>query len=151
MTPYAIVMTTFPDEEKAQYLIRAALEQKLAACVQTVPIGSQYVWEGELHKETEVLILFKTQKALAGELTTQITMMHPYEVPEILTVDIADGNAPYLQWMQKQTKDPVPAAGGPGGQKPAFSMASTEALLKQLGAMARDGEAGKKDEEEQGV
>lgn len=138
MTPYAIVMTTFPDEENAQYLIRSVLERKLAACVQTIPIGSQYVWKGELQKEQEVLILFKTKKVLTGELTTQITMMHPYEVPEILTVDIADGNTSYLQWMQKQTKEPGPAqaAGDPGGGKPVFSMASTEALLQQLGAMA---------------
>ena len=42
-----VVMVTAPNREEAESLARAALEARLAACVQLQPITSFYWWDGQ--------------------------------------------------------------------------------------------------------
>lgn len=101
---YCIVMTTFENEEQAEKMIEAVLKEKLAACIQTFNIKSHYVWNNEICVEPELLVWFKTQSKLYGELYNLIKKLHPYETPEIIKVDIADGDKTYLEWMSNVTK-----------------------------------------------
>jgi periplasmic divalent cation tolerance protein len=52
----AILVTTVGSDEEARTLARAALEAKLAACVQIAPVTSHYVWKGELCETRELLL-----------------------------------------------------------------------------------------------
>lgn len=101
---YCIVMTTFENEEQAEKIIESVLKEKLAACIQTFNIKSHYVWNNEICKESELLVWFKTQNKLYGELDKLIKRLHPYETPEIIKVDIAEGDKTYLEWMNNVTK-----------------------------------------------
>lgn len=104
MSPYCIAMTTVGNGEDADKIIRAVLERKLAACVQTVDIGSHYTWKGEVCHEREILVLFKTTWALYDGLEAAIKEWHPYETPEIIAVDIAKGFKGYLDWIDAVTR-----------------------------------------------
>jgi len=56
-----VVLTTCPAAEAAEALAEQIVEARLAACVQVLPqMTSIYVWEGEIQKEGEVLLLIKT-------------------------------------------------------------------------------------------
>lgn len=134
MTEFTIVMTAFPGGQSPEALIQAVLEKKLAACVQTMDIGSHYTWKNQVCHEKETLLLFKTRKSLVQELETQITMMHPYEVPEILAVDAEYASKSYAGWLRAETKEPGPAIAGENPQQTGkVAMSSTEELLKKLG------------------
>lgn len=128
-------MTAFPGEQSPDALINEVLEKKLAACVQVLGVGSHYSWEGKLCHDREALLLFKTRKSLVQELETQITMMHPYEVPEILAVDAEYASKAYAHWMLAGTKEPGSdkMMQGQAEKNAEVSMSSTEELLKKLG------------------
>ncbi len=49
--------------------------------------------------QREVQVLFKTA-ADFGALCARIVALHPYQVPEILKLDVAAGHAPYLDWVK---------------------------------------------------
>lgn len=101
---YCVVLTTTDNEANTQTLITALLEQRLAACVQTLPINSHYVWEGKVCQSHETLLVIKTQHDCYGDVERLIASLHEYDVPEIIQLPIVDGFHPYLAWIQHHTQ-----------------------------------------------
>jgi periplasmic divalent cation tolerance protein len=100
MTEYVQVLTTVGSEKEAAKIGNALLEQRLAACVQTIgPIGSRYHWRGELEEASEWQCLAKTEAALYPEVEAAIRAAHSYEEPEILAIPVLAGSRGYLDWI----------------------------------------------------
>ena len=98
-----LVLTNCPDADTAERLARRLVEQRLAACVNLLsPCRSLYEWDGKVCDEQEFPLLIKTTTERYAALEAEIRELHPYEVPEIVAVDLADGSAPYLQWVMTQ-------------------------------------------------
>lgn len=95
----AAVTTTVATAEQAGALATAMVERRLAACAQLTPIDSVYRWQGELQREAEVRVLFKTTVLLTPALMTAIAQCHPYEVPDIHAETLADVHRPYADWV----------------------------------------------------
>lgn len=102
---YIVVLTTVDERNKAEEIARKLLEKKLCACVQLVyNVSSFYVWKGETVCESEFLLLIKTKKLLFDDLKKEILSSHPYELPEIVALDINDGYEKYFNWIDESTK-----------------------------------------------
>jgi len=81
-------------------LAKALVEARLAACVQILPqMTSIYLWEGEVQKGTEHLILIKTLPEKWKQLRDLISANHSYDVPEIVAIDAKEVSQRYLDWM----------------------------------------------------
>lgn len=99
-----VVLCTVPDADTARRMARAVVEPGLAACVNVVPgLTSVYRWEGRLREDAEVLLLIKTRAGRLAELTAALTAAHPYSVPEVLALPVAEGHGPYLEWLARAT------------------------------------------------
>jgi periplasmic divalent cation tolerance protein len=95
-------MTTCPAAETADALAEQIVEARLAACVQVLPrMISVYVWEGEVQKEPEYLLLIKTLPETWDELQRFIAENHTYEVPEIVAIDTAKVSESYEAWLRE--------------------------------------------------
>jgi periplasmic divalent cation tolerance protein len=96
-----LVISTFPDVETAERIARELVTQKLAACanIGTAPVRSIYRWQGKIEDAAETMVFFKTTAGMFDALRDQLRSMHPYEVPEIVALKIADGLPDYLQWV----------------------------------------------------
>ena len=92
--------TTIGSELQAQELARAAVAQRLAACVQIEAIHSLYVWQGELQEEPEWRLLFKTTDEVAPALMQFVKAHHAYELPAIYTTEVLDASQEYRAWVQ---------------------------------------------------
>lgn len=100
MTDFVFIYTTFPNIPEAEVLAKKAVSEKLAACVNVFPaMKSFYVWEGRTEQADEAVLLFKTHITLTESLKKVILSAHPYKTPCLLSWPVADGYAPYLQWM----------------------------------------------------
>ncbi|MCF7483531.1 divalent-cation tolerance protein CutA [Vibrio sp. J1-1] len=100
---YCIVLSTTANEQNRDQIIKGLLEAKLAACIQTMPIESHYVWEGEICNDTEWLLVIKTRRELYELVEEKIENLHEYEVAQIVQVPIVDGFNPYLEWLREST------------------------------------------------
>jgi periplasmic divalent cation tolerance protein len=97
---YLLVLCSCPDKEIATTISENIVAQHLAACINIVPgIKSVYHWQGNVESAEESLMLIKTHQQKFSSLKNTITTMHPYEVPEIISVDISDGLPKYLDWI----------------------------------------------------
>ena len=97
---FAIVLVTAPEPKTARALAKAALEARLAACVNLVPkIESFFWWQGKIDTAAEALLLIKTTADKLGELETLILARHPYDTPEFVVLTLSAGNQRYLDWL----------------------------------------------------
>ena len=101
-SPVVLAWTTCPDEASAKTLAAALVEARLATCVNRVGgVNSTYFWEGRLQEDAEILLIMKTTAARLPDLEARLMALHPYEMPELLAVEVADGNESYLDWVRK--------------------------------------------------
>ncbi len=97
--PY-VVLTTCPDGENAGRIAGILVTEHLAACVNIVPgIQSWYRWQGTVQSSQEHLLVIKTSSDRYERLEKRLQALHPYELPEIIAVSVADGLPAYLSWL----------------------------------------------------
>ncbi|MEY8251971.1 MAG: divalent-cation tolerance protein CutA, partial [Colwellia sp.] len=93
---YQLVLTTCPDDIVAKKMAQHLVTEKLAACVNIVPnITSIYCWQGELHCDSEVQLLIKTDESKFATLNERINQLHPYDVVEVIALNIQQGDQHY--------------------------------------------------------
>lgn len=100
MAGIAILVTTVDSQAAARALARAALDAKLAACVQIAPVTSHYTWKGEVCEAEEFLLQMKHRAQDYAALAELVRGLHNYETPEILRIDVADADPAYAAWVE---------------------------------------------------
>ena len=101
---YGVLMTTTPTRDQAVRIAKLLIEEKLAACVQLLPMESFYFWKGKTQNEAELLVLIKTRTALFEKTIARIGEVHSYDVPEIVALPFSAGFAGYLNWISDVTE-----------------------------------------------
>lgn len=94
------VFTTVASQDQADALARAAVEQRLAACVQTEAVRSTYRWQGEVTCEPEIRLMLKTSRARYAALEALLLKRHPYELPAIFALPVVGATPEYLAWLR---------------------------------------------------
>jgi periplasmic divalent cation tolerance protein len=97
---FVIAFSTLPDVEAARKIARELVESAIVACANIVPsVESIYSWKEKVETSAEVLAIFKMTAARYSEFESRLRVLHPYDVPEIIRVNIAEGSADYLRWI----------------------------------------------------
>ncbi len=105
--PLLTALTTAPSAQAAKRLVRTLVERRVIACGTVLPGAvSTYWWQGAVAEEEEVVVVMKTTVERWAELAATLPDLHPYEVPELLALPVADGHPPYLEWVRKETAGP---------------------------------------------
>jgi len=95
-----LAFSTFPDIETARRIARELVTDNFAACANIIPaIESIYRWQGKIEQGNETLVLFKTTAARSAAFQEKLKSLHPYDVPEIICLRIAEGSPEYLRWV----------------------------------------------------
>lgn len=99
-----IIFCTCP-RDLSDAIAEALLQEKLVACVNIIgEIKSKYWWNGEINTDIESLLIMKTRDDLVNSVIQKIKEVHTYQVPEIISVEIKEGNADYLEWIKRETQ-----------------------------------------------
>jgi len=105
MSDFSIVLTTMPDDERADELARTLVDERLAACVNVHgPMSSTYRWQQTVEREAERQLVIKTTSARLTALERRVRELHPYEVPEFIVVPVEGGSDDYLRWLTSETR-----------------------------------------------
>ena len=95
----SMLVTTLPDEAHAVRMARQLIEAGEAACAQIEPIRSFYRWKGAVVDEPEWRLTIKLRHDRVAAVMQSVRALHPYEVPEIVSLDIARGDPAYVRWV----------------------------------------------------
>jgi periplasmic divalent cation tolerance protein len=99
-----LVYTTWPDAAAADDAGMRLVAGKLCACVNILPgMVSIYEWQGRAERAQEVVMLIKTRSGLVDAVASEVRVMHPYDVPAILTIAPGHVDPPFAEWIRAQT------------------------------------------------
>jgi periplasmic divalent cation tolerance protein len=101
---YSIVLATVPSREVGLMLARELVEARLAACVNILPATSVYRWEGEVREDDEHMLVIKTRRTYIDDIRDLFDERHPYDLPELISMEVEDGSAEYLNWIRDETE-----------------------------------------------
>lgn len=97
-----VVLTHVPDQNCAVRIAKALIEAKLAACVNIgSAVQSVYKWEGNIETTTEFPIQIKAKQSAYQDIENLILAYHPYELPDIIALNVTGGLKQYLQWVRQ--------------------------------------------------
>jgi len=99
-----VVLTTLPADADAGAFAETLVRERLAACVSIgAEMTSVYTWKGTVERARERQLLLKTVERLVPVIKTRLAALHPYDVPELLVLEAADGGEAYLAWVREST------------------------------------------------
>jgi len=105
MTGPVVVLSAIGTQPDAEKVGRALVDERLAACVNIVPVVvSIYRWKGAVEQEGELLLVIKTMAARLDALKARLMELHPYELPEVVVIPIVGGHGAYLEWIAEQVR-----------------------------------------------
>ncbi|HEY5763344.1 MAG TPA: divalent-cation tolerance protein CutA [Rhodocyclaceae bacterium] len=100
-----LVLTNLPDRDSATAMATALVERGLAACVNSLgACRSTYRWDGRIESAEEFPLLIKTTTERYPALEAAVSELHPYDVPELVAVEITTGLPAYLGWLAECCK-----------------------------------------------
>jgi periplasmic divalent cation tolerance protein len=103
MTDLILILTTMPDDERADGVARTLVDERLAACVNVHrPMTSIYRWKGAVEMETERQLVIKTTAARLIDVERRLRELHPYELPEVVVLSATASDA-YASWARAET------------------------------------------------
>lgn len=92
--------------DKAEELSQKIIVRGLAACINIVDnVKSIYKWKGELKTDSESILFIKTSTKKVENLIKAVKEDHPYEIPEVISMTISEGNPDYLNWVDAETTE----------------------------------------------
>jgi periplasmic divalent cation tolerance protein len=104
-TPVRVVLCTVPSEDVGVALARQLVDEQLVACVNIVPgVRSIYRYRGKVEDDRELLLLMKTSEDRLDALIPRVRELHPYEVCEVLALEVMAGSQAYLDWVLAETR-----------------------------------------------
>ncbi|KAK1155380.1 hypothetical protein AOXY_G27192 [Acipenser oxyrinchus oxyrinchus] len=108
---HSAAFVTCPNEQVAKEIARSVLEallglvwslfvaQSLKLCCFSSVLHCRYEWQGKIEEDSEVLLMIKTRTSKVPALAEYVRSVHPYEVAEVISLPIDQGNPPYLKWL----------------------------------------------------
>src|SRR5262245_43426109 len=101
-----VVFLTAANGEEAARMAEMLVGARLAACVQIMPpMESVYRWQGNIERQSEVLLIAKTIRSRFAELEREVLALHSYETPEIIALPILAGSRRYLEWLDENVSN----------------------------------------------
>lgn len=100
-----MIYVTTASALEARKIARRVVAEKLAACANILPgMASVYRWKGKMEDGRECVLILKTRKTLYRKLERRVKELHGYDVPCIVALPVVAGYAPYLDWIDKETR-----------------------------------------------
>ena len=66
-------------------------------------VVSRYRWQGKLERDEESLLVIKCDESRVEDLIASLAELHPYDVPELLSLPVEKGNPAYVDWVRRES------------------------------------------------
>ena len=99
------IYMTVGSKDEARKIGKELVTTRLAACVNILDnMNSFYRWEGKIQDDTEVVMIAKTTEDRVPDLIKKVESLHSYDCPCIVSLPVAGGHQPFLEWISGEVK-----------------------------------------------
>jgi len=91
--------------ESAKMIAKHLVKEKHAACVNIIPnVTSVYRWQDKIECDNEIQLIIKTRIDKFNDVADEINRLHRYDTPEIIAMNVQQGDDNYLNWITESLK-----------------------------------------------
>jgi len=102
---YYLVISTVPNQRIAAKISKQLLKEKLCACVNvTDGVKSYFWWKSKIDQAKEIILHIKTTQSKLKKLIARVEELHPYDAPEVISIEIKEANKKYLNWIDQNVR-----------------------------------------------
>ena len=96
-----IIKTTVNNISVEKKITNELIKRKYALCINVLSNNTSiYEWENKIVKSKEKILFIKTLPKNESIVYKTIKKLHNYDIPEILTIRLANVDKNYLEWMK---------------------------------------------------
>lgn len=96
-----VIVTSVGTEQQANLIARELVARRHAGCVNIIPsVRSIYRWKGRICHDSEYLLIVKSMAEEFEAVRAAIRELHTYELPEILSFAVSQGDQSFIGWIQ---------------------------------------------------
>ena len=100
---YIIVQTHTNKKQVYRDISRLLIEKKVVACINIYPAAfTIYRYNKEIVENNEYPMKVKTTSGKFTEIRKIIERLHNYETPEIISLEISEGNEKFFKWIEDE-------------------------------------------------
>ena len=103
---YYLVYVTVSTEKEAETIGKSILSEKLAACVNiSGKTKSLFEWDDNLESTNENIMFIKTNAKKLKLLLKRIEVLHSYDCPAIVALELSHGKQEFFDWIDQALDD----------------------------------------------
>ena len=97
-----IAYSTVKEKKDAEKIAKHLVDKRIVACVNVIKVeNSFYRHKGKTEIEEEYLLIMKLAKKNFDRLDREIKHIHPYTIPELVTVKVEKSASKYANWVKR--------------------------------------------------
>lgn len=90
---------TCGDKAEAEKIATTLLAKRLIACAKQLPVSSDFLWQGKIDHNDEVLLVMDSREDLFDQVETEIAKLHSYETFVLQAVPVTRVSAHASKWL----------------------------------------------------
>lgn len=99
-----LLMLTCKDKTEADKIASVLLGNNLIVCAKQVAVSSDFLWNGKVDHNKEVLLIMDSREDLFDEIEAEIALLHSYETFILQALPSIKTSKKAGLWMQKNLK-----------------------------------------------
>lgn len=100
-TSYVQLWLACADNAESDTIARNLLEKRLIACAKRVPVSSDFIWEGEIDHNDEVLLIMESREDLFDQVEAEVKKLHSYETFVLQAIPMVRISAQAQEWLSQ--------------------------------------------------
>ncbi|MDO8265671.1 MAG: divalent cation tolerance protein CutA [Candidatus Saccharibacteria bacterium] len=77
------------------------LEKKLVACVKQLPVKSDFLWNGTIDQNNEILLIMESREDLFDQIEAEVTKIHSYETFVLTAIPMNRVSQKAQKWLSE--------------------------------------------------
>lgn len=98
---FILIYITMSSKREAVKTAEGLMQDKVIASANIYPIEGMYLWEGEIVRGNECVLIVKTFDRFYDEVKSRVEGKHAYSMPCIAKLD-AKANEKYFAWLSRE-------------------------------------------------
>lgn len=97
-----VAFSTVKKKKDAERIAKHLVDKRVVACVNIIKIeNSFYRWKAKTEVEKEYLLIMKLTRKNFDRLEAAIRVVHPYTIPELITMKVDKSANKYANWVKR--------------------------------------------------
>ena len=94
---------TCANQQEAEVIANKLLDEKLAACIKSADVKSDFLWKGGKQHSDEVLLIIDSVDEKFDAIEAVVKAIHSYDVFVLIAYPVARSSAGVEQWVKEVT------------------------------------------------